>query len=520
MKILFAASEVYPFIKTGGLADVAGSLPKALALAGHDVRVVLPRYSDIPAKYQEAMEFVGFTYSDVGWRHQYCGIFSIYQDGVTYYFLDNEQYFKRPGLYGYFDDGERFAFFSKAILDFLPVVQFAPEIIHLNDWQTAMTAMFMRTTASNNIWCNGASSVLTIHNLKFQGIFPKENIHNLLGLGWEWFRDGGVEFNNCINFLKGGLNFADKITTVSPTYAEEIKTEFFGENLDGLIRRRAWDLVGIVNGIDNDAYNPENDTKIWFNYDSQSMMYKFLNKCELAKQLGLDIGVSEEMYQDALTIAKGCGKGSGKGSAARYKAALKRFNEAYTDPANRPRPVVSIISRLTSQKGLDLIENVMEDIMSTNLCFVVLGTGDQQYEDLMRKAQERWPGRFSANLMYNDALSRQIYAGSDILMMPSLFEPCGLSQLFALRYGTIPLVRETGGLNDTVKSYDPISDTGNGFSFRNFNAHDMLNTLWRAVSFYYDQYGTWPKLQQRAMEMDYSWTVSAQKYIDLYNSIR
>ncbi len=515
MKVLFAASEVYPFIKTGGLADVAGSLPQAIAAAGHDVRVVLPKYSDIKERFASEMEYVGYTYSDVGWRHQYCGIFSLKMNGVTYYFLDNEQYFRRPGLYGYFDDGERFAFFSKAILDFLPAIQFAPDIIHLNDWQTAMAAMFMRTTARNNIWCNQAASVLTIHNLKFQGIFPKDNIHDLLGLGWEWFWDGGVEFNDNINFLKGGLNFADKITTVSPTYASEIKTAFFGENLDGLICRRSYDLVGITNGIDTAAYDPSNDKALAFTYDSKKLINKFLNKCALAYQHGLDIGVSQEMYNDALLISKGPGAGK-----AAYESAFRRFNEAMDDPASRPRPIVAVISRLTAQKGFDLIECVLDEIMRANLCFIVLGTGDQHYEDLFRSAEQRWPRKFSSNITYNDALSRQIYAGADILMMPSLFEPCGLSQLFALRYGTIPLVRETGGLNDTVHSYNPMTGEGNGFTFRNFNAHDMLNTLWRALSFYFDVYGTWPKLQTKAMEEDNSWNVSAGKYIDLYNSIR
>ncbi len=477
IKVWFAASEVVPFIKTGGLADVAGSLPKALVKMGIDVRVVMPKYSLIPEKYTKEMQLIKICYVDIGWRRQYCGVFLLELEGVKYYFLDNEYYYKRGYIYGSGDEGEQFTFFSKAILEILPEIEFKPDIIHCNDWHTGMVSVLLdahyRNYRADGFYKN-IRTVFTIHNLKFQGIFPKDMMDTVLGLSWDYFTPDRIEFNDCINFMKGALVFSDKITTVSRTYADEIKYDFFGENLSGVIRRRSNDLVGIVNGIDYDDNNPEADDRIFAKYSSNDLKGKKKNKLMLQSELGL--------------------------------------------PEKGDVPLIAIISRMTAQKGFDLIERVIAEILDMNIQLVVLGTGEKKYEDLFKWAQYSYPDKVSVNIKYDGILAQRIYAGSDMFLMPSLFEPCGLSQLFSMRYGTIPIVRETGGLNDTVVSYNEFTGGGNGFTFTNYNAHDMLNTIKRAV-YYYNDFQVWQGLIRRCMNQDFSWKHSANEYIELYNRI-
>ncbi len=470
-KILFAASEVVPFAKTGGLADVAGSLPKALAKLGIDIRVVMPKYKVIPQEYVDKMEYMGYTYVNIGWRHQYCGIFKIVQDGVTVYFIDNEYYFKRDWLYGSGDEGEQFTFFSKAIVEILPVIDFQPDIIHCNDWQTGIVSVLLKVHYKIHDFYKNIRTIFTIHNLKYQGVFQKEIMDGLLGLSWEYFNSEGIEFYDQVNFLKAGLAFSDKISTVSKTYANEIKFGFFGENLNGMIKNRSDDLYGIINGIDYETNNPATDRRLFVNYDADNIQGKYENKAKLQKSLGLPI---------------------------------------------RPDvPLIGIISRLVDQKGFDLIDCVLGDILKMDVQLVILGTGEYKYEEMFRSAQYYHRDKVSANIKYDGILAQRIYAGCDMFLMPSLFEPCGLSQLFSLRYGTIPIVRETGGLNDTIKSFNEFTGEGNGFSFTNYNAHDMLNTIKRAL-YFFDNAEVWKGLIRRGMNQDFSWKKSAEGYLDLY----
>ncbi|MDF0728398.1 glycogen synthase GlgA [Cytobacillus sp. S13-E01] len=471
MKVLFVVSECVPFVKSGGLADVAGALPKELRSLGTDVRVILPKYGQISNQFKQNMEKVNEMTVKVGWRNQYCGIEMLTYDGIIYYFIDNEYYFNRDSLYGHYDDGERFSFFCQAVLESLPLLEFIPDVIHCHDWHTGMVNFLLENEYSTNVDYASIRSVFTIHNLQFQGIFPKEILGDLLNLSDEYFNQEQLEFYGNVNFMKGAIVSSDIITTVSPTYKNEIQTEFFGEKLDGLLRERSDALVGILNGIDDDLYNPRNDMLIKAQYDHSALKNKAKNKRALQRYFGL--------------------------------------------PERTDVPIISIISRLTEQKGLELVIRVIEEMLSKDIQFIILGTGDYQYENCFHTLAYRYPEKFKVFIGFNEALAHQLYAGSDLFLMPSKFEPCGLGQLIALRYGTIPIVRETGGLNDTVQSFNEHTCEGNGFSFKNFNAHDMLYTVNRAIDFYHKKI-EWNKLVIEAMSRDYSWAQSAFKYNRLY----
>lgn len=470
MNVLFAASECAPFIKSGGLGDVIGALPKALQKNGVNVTVVLPKFGDLNAEYKERLELVRNIEVPVGWRQQYCGIEKLVHEGISIYFLDNEYYFKRHGSYGFFDDGERFAFFSRAVLESLPYLDFKPDIIHCHDWQTGPIPVLLK---AHYPFYEGIKTVFTIHNLRYQGVFPRSVLGELLDLSERYFHIDGLEFHGNVSYLKAGLAFADVVTTVSPTYAEEIQTAYYGENLDGFLRKRSGDLRGIINGIDKEAYDPICDEAIFGGYSGYEG--KMENKRHLQEQLGLSV--------------------------------------------NEGIPMISIVSRLVEQKGIDLILHVSEEIMRQNVQLVVLGTGEERYEGAFRELAVRYPGQVSVNLFFDDGLARGIYAGSDLFLMPSQFEPCGIGQLLAYRYGTLPLVRETGGLKDTVISYNEFLDRGNGFSFTNYNAHDLLYTIERALWFYRYQPKKWEELSERAMNLDFSWEASSREYKELYEKL-
>lgn len=472
--ILFASSEVEPFAKTGGLADVSSSLPKALARLGHNMVVVMPKYKNISPEYLEKSEFMGNIYVSILWKKEFCGIHRLLKDGVTYYFLDNEYYFKRDGLYGYPDEAERFSFFCKAVIEILPFLDLKPHIIHCNDWQTGPLSLLLRANYQHLDFYKGIRTVFTIHNLKYQGVFPKETLDGVLGLSWDYFNSEGIEFFGQVNFLKAGLVYSNIITTVSKTYAEEIKTDFYGENLNSVLNRRSSDLYGILNGIDMEENNPSTDTKIFHNYSSQNLDGKLNNKHMLQKTCG-----------------------------------LQERNDI---------PLIGMITRLVDQKGMDILDYVMDEMLSMDLQFIVLGAGEKKYEDMLRYYKSKYPWKISVNLKYDPWLAQRIYAGSDMFLMPSLFEPCGLSQMFSLRYGTIPIVRETGGLKDTITPYNEITGQGNGFTFSRYNAHDMLFAIKQAVHFYYHQ-ATWKHLVQNGMTLDFSWDKSAKEYENLYGKL-
>ncbi len=476
-KVLFIASEAVPFIKTGGLADVVGSLPKYFNKDEYDVRVMLPKYLCIPWQYREKMIYKTHFYIDLAWRQQYVGVFEMEYNGVIFYFIDNEFYFSGPKPYGYVhEDIEKFAFFSKAALSAIPVIGFDPDIIHCHDWQTGLIPVYMKERFQGNDVLRNAKSIMTIHNLKFQGIWNLQKIQDITGLPQYFFTPDKLEAYGDGNYLKGGIVYADAITTVSDSYAEEIKTPFYGENLDGLMRARANCLSGIVNGIDYDEYNPETDTRIAHNYNAVTFRKeKYKNKTALQKELGLEV--------------------------------------------NKDKMMIGIVSRLTDQKGFDLIAYMMDELCQDGIQLVVLGTGDPKYENMFRHFAWKYSDKVSANIFYNEDLSHKIYAACDAFLMPSLFEPCGLSQLMSLRYGTLPIVRETGGLKDTVQPYNEYEGTGTGFSFANYNAHEMLNTVRYAEKIYYDKKREWNKIVDRAMAADFSWTASAKKYEELYNRI-
>ncbi len=475
IKVLFVASEAAPFIKTGGLADVIGSLPKELKKQGIDVRVVLPKYADIPSSFKDRMTLLATLTVPLAWRRQYCGVEMLEHDGVPFYFLDNEYYFKRQGLYGHYDDAERFAYFCKAVLEMLPAVDFQPDIIHCHDWHTGMVSIFLQDHYSHLPFYQRLRTLFTIHNLRYQGVFSKEIVSDILGLDWKYFTADGFEFYDQVNFMKAGLAFSNLISTVSHTYAEEIQYPFFGEQLDGLLRKRRDDLTGIINGIDYEAYNPATDPHIFVNYTDRHMHLKQENKAMLQEKLGL--------------------------------------------PVRRNTPVIAIVSRLVDSKGLDLVAHVLDELIAhEDVQFVVLGTGEERYHHLFRHAAWQYPGKVSANIGFDEALARQIYAGADIFLMPSLFEPCGIGQLISLRYGALPIVRETGGLKDTIISYNKYTGSGNGFTFANYNAHDMLYTIKRALGLFCHK-PVWAGIVQNAMQSDYSWKNSAEQYIALYERL-
>lgn len=474
MKLLFTTAECVPFVKTGGLADVIGALPKALQRAGADVRVVLPKYKGIPEPFRDRMEHIGETRVQVGWRQQYCGVQKLVDNGVTVYFIDNEYYFGRDEIYGYMDDGERFSFLNRAVLDVLPLIDFQPDIIHCHDWHTGMIPLLLEGNYRHEPFYSGIRTVFTIHNLLYQGVFPYEVLVDVLGLHSRYFTPEGVEYYGNVNFLKAGIVYADHVTTVSPTYAREIQTSYYGYGLDGLLSSLGDRLSGIVNGIDTKSYNPATDKHIAAKYRS-NLSKKQLNKTELQRELNL--------------------------------------------PTAPDVPLIAMVTRLVDSKGLDLVIRVLDELLYyTDMQFVILGTGDPSYEHWFKEAAVRYPSKMSSQIWFNEPLSRRLYAASDMFLMPSKFEPCGISQLIALRYGSVPIVRETGGLNDTVHSYNEFTGEGNGFTFANYNAHDMMNTIKRALSFY-TQPEHWRQVTKNALSGEYSWQRSAQKYMDVYSKL-
>ncbi|MDY0255916.1 glycogen synthase GlgA [Gudongella oleilytica] len=473
MRILYAASEVAPYIKTGGLADVAGSLPKAIAKEGHDVFVVLPLYSRISSTYRDRMKQEAFFFVDLDWRHQYAGIFSIEEDGIKTFFIDNEFYFHRDTIYGQGDDGERFLFFSRAIAQMIKALDLKVDIVHANDWHTGLLPLYIKDYSRGDEAYSRIKTVFTIHNLKYQGVFPP-SILQLAGLSNEYFHEDGLKFYDAANFMKAGIVYCDSLTTVSESYAEEIRYEFYGENLQGVIRKNDWKLKGIVNGIDYDVYDPEKDPKLPYHYSKDDLRGKALNK-----------------------------------------EALQRLFDL---PENKNVPVIGMVTRLVATKGLDLVRYILDELLQEEVQVVVLGTGEEEYEDMFRHFQWRYPDRLSAHIYFNEGESHLVYAGSDIFMMPSLAEPCGISQLIAMRYGTLPVVRETGGLKDTVKPYNRYTGEGTGFSFANYNAHELLYSLKEAIGVYDDE-DTWKSLVVQAMTEKTDWAVSSEKYIKLYEEL-
>ncbi|WP_446898093.1 glycogen synthase GlgA [Clostridium sp. LBM24168] len=474
MKVLLAASEAEPFVKTGGLADVIGTLPKYLKKIGLDARIVIPKYRDIKSGLINKLNFIKYFYVPVGWRNKYCGIFQYEYQGIIYYFIDNEYYFYRDRLYGYYDDGERFAFFDRAVLNMLWEINYKPDIIHCNDWHTGMIPVLYKIEYEQDKFYNGIKFLFNIHNLLFQGNFDKNILGELFNLDSIYYENGSVELNGAVSFMKSGINYSDKISTVSCSYAQEIQTPYYGENLDGLLKSRNNDLWGIVNGIDYTIYNPENDSMIFRNYNKENLRNKMVNKLKLQKDLNLNV--------------------------------------------DREIPMLAIISRFTPQKGMDIIQNIGERLVSKHIQLVILGTGYKQYEDYFRYLSSKYPETVSTNIYFDDVLAHRIYASSDIFLMPSLFEPCGLGQLIALRYGTIPIVRETGGLKDTIQPYNKYTGEGNGFSFTNFNADDFFHVINDALD-YFSEKEIWNNIIKHAMESDNSWDNSAKLYKSLYESL-
>ena len=473
-KVLYVASEAVPFIKTGGLADVVGSLPKCFPKEYFDVRVVIPKYACMKQEFKDRLQYITNFYMDLNWRQQYVGIFEMEYEGIKFYFIDNEEHFSgdKP-YYGMPGDLEKFAFFSKAALSILPVIDFRPDIIHCHDWQTGLIPVYLKERFQGSDFYRGIKSVMTIHNLKFQGVWDIKTVKSITGLSDYFFTPDKLEANKDANYLKGGLVYADAITTVSNTYAEEIKTPFYGEGLDGLMQARSNSLRGIVNGIDYAEYNPETDAMIAMNYNAKTFRKeKVKNKTALQEELGLEV--------------------------------------------NPKAMMLGVVSRLTDQKGFDLIAYMMDELCQDAIQLVVLGTGEEKYENMFRHFAWKYDKKDSANIYYSEAMSHKIYAAADAFLMPSLFEPCGLSQLMSLRYGTVPIVRETGGLKDTVQPYNEFVGTGTGFSFTNYNAHEMLNTIRYAERVYYDRKREWNKIVDRGMAQDYSWNNSAKQYEEMY----
>ena len=478
--ILFAASECVPFVKTGGLADVVGALPQYLDKNEFDVRVILPYYTCIPDKYRKEFKYVHHFYMDYGMRivGTHVGIMEYEYHGIKFYFVDNEYYFKchTPYSNDLKWDIERFTFFCKAVLSILPVIDFRPDLIHCHDWQTGLIPVYLKTEFAANPFFWGIKTMMTIHNLRFQGVWDINTMKGLSGLPDYLFTPDKLEFKKDANMLKGGIVYSDFVTTVSNTYAQEIQTAYYGEGLDGLLSARNQSLFGIVNGVDYSLYDPSNDVKLYRNYSEYNHREgKAANKAELQKQLGLEVNPNKYM--------------------------------------------IGLISRLTDQKGLDLVRYAMDRLIDDNTQIVVIGTGDPSYEEMFRYYAWCNSDKVSANILYSDDLAHKLYAAADAFLMPSLFEPCGLTQIIAFHYGTIPIVRETGGLKDTVEPYNEYEKTGTGFSFMNYNAHEMLATVRYAEQIYYDKKRDWNKIVERAMTKDFSWKNSAKQYENLYEGM-
>lgn len=475
MQIVFASAECAPFVKTGGLGDVAGSLPAALVRAGAEVIVMVPKYATIKDEYKSQMEHFSDFYVSLGWRNEYCGLEKLEHDGVTYMFIDNERYFARDYPYGFFDDGERFAFFSKAITESLQHLPagFECDILHCNDWQTALAPVFLREFYQGLPLYDRVKTVFSIHNVAFQGQFSDTVMEDILGVAHIPAAASQLRCDACsINYMLGALRYADAITTVSPTYANEIQTPEFGEGLDGVLRERSYALQGILNGIDVAGFDPATDKRIAANYTVEDRSGKAVCKAKLQEELGLEV--------------------------------------------RDDRPLMVMVTRLTRQKGMDLVMYALDRILSGGVQVAVLGTGDRDYEDGLRYFQDKYPGTMAAHIEFDPALSQRMYAAADMFLMPSKFEPCGLSQIIAMRYGTLPIVRETGGLKDTVQPYNEFTGEGTGFSFSNFNGDEMGDAVFRAARLFWDNRDAWNQLVTQAMSQDFSWTRSADKYLDLY----
>ena len=469
-KILFVASECTPFIATGGLAEVIGSLSKALAKdPAYDVRVIVPLYADIKAKYRVQFQFLGNIYIPLSWRSQYCGIFAYEENNVKFYFVDNEYYFKRPGCYGYYDDGERFAYFSRAVMEIMGFLQFYPEIMHCHDWQAALASLYLKTIYCFREEYQYIRSVFTIHNIEYQGKYSLDILEDLFGISNQYRHY--VEYDGCINLMKGAIEVSEKFSTVSPKYAEEIKDPYYAHGLEKIVKRNEFKLCGILNGIDVDSYNSATDQAIFENFDKDTLDKKAVNKEELQKLLNL--------------------------------------------PVSPKTPVIAMISRLVSHKGLDLVTASIERLLEKDVQVVILGTGDSYYENYFRDLSRKYVGKLDAIISFNSDLARKIYAGADMFLMPSKSEPCGLSQMIASRYATVPIVRETGGLYDSIK---PEGNGGNGFTFAAYNADDMLYVINTALECYKNE-EYWKDLMTRAITTDFSWDKSAKEYVAMYNDV-
>lgn len=470
MKVLYAASEALPFIASGGLGDVAGSLPHALRKRLIGCRVVLPMYDTIKKELKDTMKFITHISVPVAWRRQYCGIFEAKYNGVIYYLIDNQYYFKRATIYGHYDDAERFAFFSRAVLEIIPYIDFKPDIIHCNDWQTALTTVYYSAMYANSPGYENIKTIFTIHNIQYQGVYGKELLEDVLGIPAD--KASLLEYDGCINFMKGAIECADKVTTVSPSYADEILDPWYSHGLDSILNVRRYKLSGILNGIDTVGYDPATDKCIKANFSADDISGKKIDKEELQKEMGL--------------------------------------------PVKPGVPVIGMVTRLVSHKGLDLVKRILDELLATSeMQLVVLGSGDYEYESYFRWIAEKYPDKVGLRIGFVPELARKIYAGADMFLMPSKSEPCGLSQMVALRYGTVPIVRETGGLRDSIT--DCGDGKGNGFTFKSYNAHDMLDAIRRALTLYYN--GDWNELVLRALNCDFSWGRSANAYIRLYKEI-
>lgn len=472
MKVLFVSSEATPFAYSGGLGEVAGALPRALTENGVDCRVIMPLYGSITDEQRNSMKYVTNFQVPVSWRNQYCGVFEAKVNGVTYYLLDNEYYFKREGFYGYYDDAERFAFFSRAVLEALLHLDFKPDILHCNDWQTALVPFYHSVFYADNDKLRDIKTVYTIHNIQYQGIFGKEILNELIGIGPDKY--SLIEYDGIVNFAKAAIECSNKVTTVSPTYANEILDPWYSHGLDSILYQRSWKLCGILNGIDTISYNPATDPDIFYKYSVDKKAGKARNKKALQEYFGYEV--------------------------------------------NKDIPIITIISRLVSHKGLDLIKAVIDELLyNTEVRIIMLGSGDYEYEEFFKGVAERHPDKFRLTLGFIPDLSRKMYAGSDMLLMPSKSEPCGLSQLVALRYGTIPIIRETGGLKDTISDCGDMK--GNGFTFKTYNAHDMLWSINRAIDLFYNNKPEWRSLVSRALKCDHSWNNSSLEYIKMYKEL-